>query len=113
MGKSFAKDETPIRRKLTFSNPELVSMLCGEHNAHLQLLEEKIGLSIHMRGNDLTLEGGDWEVELAEKVLNQLYGLIKNKYPVYSNDVGYAIRILSKDPSCDLGKIFNAFVEFI
>jgi phosphate starvation-inducible PhoH-like protein len=81
-------------------------MLCGEYNAHLQLLEKKIGLSVNVRGNTINLKGGDWEIELAEKVLHQLYDLIKNQYPIYINDVDYAIRILSGDTSADLKKIF-------
>ena len=81
-------------------------MLCGEHNTHLQLLEKKIGLSVNVRGNTINLQGGDWEIELAEKVLLQLYELIKNEYPIYVNDVDYALRILSSDLSADLKKIF-------
>jgi phosphate starvation-inducible PhoH-like protein len=59
-----------------------------------------------MRGNDFTLEGGDWEVELAEKVLKQLYELLQNDYPIYFNDVAYAIRILSGNESANIKKIF-------
>ena len=81
--------------------------LCGEHNAHLQLLEKKIGVALHVRGNVVSLEGGDWEVELAEKVLLQLYDLLKADYPLYLNDVDYALRILSGNPSQDLKEIFR------
>ncbi len=81
-------------------------MLCGEHNTHLQLLGKKIGLSVNVRGNTINLQGGDWEIELAEKVLLQLYEVIKSEYPIYLNDVDYAIRILSGDVSADLKKIF-------
>jgi len=81
--------------------------LCGEHNANLQLLEKRIGLSVHVRGNVLSLRGGDWEVELADKVLNQLYKLLEANYPLYLSDVEYAIRILSSDQSVDLKEIFR------
>jgi phosphate starvation-inducible PhoH-like protein len=84
----------------------LIGMLCGEHNAYLHQLEKKIGLAVNVRGNDVTLHGGDWEIELAENVLIQLYELLKGDYPVYANDVEYAIRILSRDPSANLKKIF-------
>ena len=102
----FAPETSPVTRKLTFPSHELVSMLCGEQNAHLQLLNKRIGLSVNVRGNHVTLQGGDWETELAEKVLSQLYGLLEKEYPLYANDVEYAIRILSSDPSADLRKIF-------
>jgi phosphate starvation-inducible PhoH-like protein len=81
--------------------------LCGEHNANLQLLEKRIGLSVHVRGNVLLLRGGDWEVELADKVLNELYRLLEANYPLYLSDVEYAIRILSSDQSVDLKEIFR------
>jgi phosphate starvation-inducible PhoH-like protein len=95
-----------MMKKLSFPDHQLVSMLCGEHNANLQLLEKRIGLSVHVRGNQITLEGGDYEIELAENVLSQLYALMSSDYPVYINDVEFAIRILSSDPSMDLKKIF-------
>ncbi len=96
-----------VKKKLTFPDHELMCALCGEHNAHLQLLEEKIGLSVHVRGNILVLEGGDWEIELADRVLVQLYDLLKAKYPLYISDVEYALRILSSDQSVDIKKIFR------
>ena len=59
------------------------------------------------QGKYVVLQGWDWEVELAEKVLNQLYELLEANYPVYLNDVEYAIRILSGDRSADLKEIFK------
>jgi phosphate starvation-inducible PhoH-like protein len=93
-------------KKLSFPDPELVRLLCGEQNAHLQALRNKIGLSANVRGNEVILEGGDWEIELAENILNQLYDLIHQNYPIYRNDVEYAARILSSDPSASLKRIF-------
>jgi len=83
-----------------------MGMLCGEHNAHIHVLGKKIGLTVNVRGNHVTLQGGDWEVELAESVLTQLYELLGSNYPIYRNDVEYAIRILSGDRSANLKKIF-------
>ena len=93
-------------KKITFPDHELLGMLCGEQNAHIKLLEKRIGVTINVRGTDFILQGGDWEIELTERVLTQLYALIKNNYPLYTNDVEYALRILSGDQSADLKKIF-------
>ena len=101
-----SSDIDSITKKISFPDHEQIALLCGEQDSHLKIIGEKVGLSVNHRGNSIILQGGDWEIELAEKILNQLYGLISKKYPVFSNDVGYAIRILSKDPSCDLGKVF-------
>ncbi|MGE5839290.1 MAG: PhoH family protein [Deltaproteobacteria bacterium] len=106
MGGHSARQTSGIVKKLAFPDPDLVRLLCGEQNSHLQALRNKIGLSANVRGNELILEGGDWEIELAENVLNQLYDLIRKDYPIYRNDVEYAIRILSSDQSASLAKIF-------
>ncbi len=106
MSKNLAPQEPEKTKKLTFPDHNLFRMLCGEHNIHLHTIEKKIGLSVAVRGNRLTLQGGDWEVELAEKVLEQLYGLLEEHYPLYENDVEYAVRILSNDISANLKKIF-------
>lgn len=106
MAEGFAVDQASVDKKLTFPDHELVRLLCGEHNANLKVLEKKIGLSVHVRGNQLTLQGGDWEIELAEKVLHQVYELLRQGFPVYVSDVEYAVRILSGDISADLTKIF-------
>lgn len=107
MEKTSSTDAPTVDKTLTYPDHELVRALCGEHNAHLKLLEKKIGLSVNVRGNTLSLSGWDWEVELAETVLSQLYDLLKGKYPVYLDDVQDAIRILSEDQSADLKEIFR------
>lgn len=106
MGKRTAIEQSVSTKKMTFPDHEPLGLLYGEQNAHIKMIEKKIGLSIHVRGAEITLLGGDWEIDLSEKVLKQLYELIKNDYPIFGNDVEYAIRILSKDRSADLKKIF-------
>ncbi len=47
-----------MNQKLTFPDSDLMLALCGEHNAHLRLLEEKTGVKAGVRGNEVFLEGG-------------------------------------------------------
>ncbi|MFC1533406.1 PhoH family protein [Thermodesulfobacteriota bacterium] len=113
MGNSSVKDRSLSTKKIAFPDHGLIGMLCGEQGAYIKLLEKKVGLSVNVRGTDLILQGGDWEIDLAERVLNQLYDLLKNKYPLYLSDVEYAIRILSNNKSTNLKKIFldNVFIS--
>ncbi|RLB09042.1 MAG: phosphate starvation-inducible protein PhoH, partial [Deltaproteobacteria bacterium] len=94
-------------KKVAISDQEVFRHLCGEHNAHLKLMEDRIGVTLHVRGNVIILQGYIWEIDLAENVLTQLAELVKSKYPVYPSDVDYAIRILSNDPEMDLKKVFK------
>lgn len=107
MKKPISKKPLEFNKQLTFPDHELMRALCGEQNAHLHVLEKKIGVSLYVRGNVLSLQGGDWEVGLADTVITQLYDLLKSGYPIYKNDVDYAVRILSGDQSRSLEKIFR------
>ena len=107
MDKSTVTDDATVSKKISFPDNELMRSLCGEQNTHIRILEKKIGVSLNLRGNVVLLKGGDWEVELAEKVLKQLYGLLEADYPLYPNDVEYAVRSLSGDRSADLKEIFK------
>ena len=95
-----------LTKKIDFNEYELMNVLCGEQNSHIKILEKRIGLSISSRGTELMLRGGDWEIDLAESVLIQLYELVKSSFPLYSQDIEHAIRILSKDRSANLKDIF-------
>jgi phosphate starvation-inducible PhoH-like protein len=97
-------DSQPI--KLTFSDLDLVRQLYGEHNSNLQRIAEAIDISIHARGNTVFIQGDSVGTRLAKNVLNQLYGLLKQKFPIYPNDVDYAVRILSGNDNIKLKDIF-------
>ena len=50
--------------------------------------------------------GEDYDVSVAEKVLKELYRLLKKGYPLYASDVDYAVRIISQDKNASLEDIF-------
>lgn len=107
MDKSAIRDDSTVSRRISFPDYEFIRSLCGEQNAHLGLLEARIGVSLNLRGNEIRIKGRNWEVDLAEKILKQLYGLLESDYPLYASDVEYAVRIISGNPSADLKTIFK------
>ena len=107
MDRSNSKDDSAASRRISFPDYELIRGLCGEQNAHLKLLEKRTGVSLVLRGNEIVIKGTDWEVEVAEKVLKQLYGLLESDYPLYLSDIEYAVRIVNGDPSANLKTIFK------
>jgi phosphate starvation-inducible PhoH-like protein len=91
---------------LTFSDIDLTRQLFGEHNSNLQRIADAIDISIHARGNTVFFQGDLIAASLAKNILKQLYGLLKEKYPIYPTDVDYAVRILSGDDRINLKEIF-------
>jgi phosphate starvation-inducible PhoH-like protein len=97
--------------KINFSEIDLARQLFGEHNHNLQKVAEALDLSINVRGNTVFIQGDRIIADLARNILNQLYGLLKENYPLHPNDVDYAIKVLSADDRIDLKNIFQDTVH--
>ena len=89
-----------------FTNMELARQLFGEHNNHLQKIAEATNVNINSRGSTVFIHGDKIAAALAGNVLNQLYGLLEEGYPIHSNDIDYAVRVLSGNDRINLKKIF-------
>jgi phosphate starvation-inducible PhoH-like protein len=98
-------DQIPSGR-VHFEDPSAVRLLYGENDNHLKLIEKTVGVKIHARGNALSISGDPVNVQLSEKLLSELYDIIRKGYPLYPNDILSAIRILSGDHSARLKDIF-------
>ncbi len=94
------------KAKLTFADGELSRQLFGEQNRHLQRIADSIDLKLSARGNTVFIEGDPIAADLAQNLLKQLYDLLKAGYPVYPNDIDYAIRLLSENHDIRLKDIF-------
>ncbi len=92
--------------QLTFEDISLTRHLFGERNNHLQRLSDALEIRIHARGNTVFLEGDPMEIGLAENILQQLYGLLEDNYPVDQKDIDYAVRVLSENHNRKLKDIF-------
>ena len=92
--------------RLTFTDIELSRQLFGEHNSNLQRIADALEVRIQARGNSVLISGRQDAAGLVQNLLTQLYGLLKEKYPIYPNDIDYAIRLLSSDAGTQLKEIF-------
>ncbi len=95
-----------IQIQMTFDDMDLTRQLFGERNSHLQRLADALEITINARGNTIFIQGDQIETDLAQNILNQLYGLLEDNYPVYPKDIDYAVRVLSEDDRLDLKDIF-------
>lgn len=91
---------------LKFDDNRLARDLFGTQDENLKSLEKKLGLDIHVRGSDIKIEGAPHEVQMGEKVLNELYQMIKKGYPVMGSDIEQAIRTLTRNNQASLQSVF-------
>jgi len=92
--------------KLTFSDLDLSRQLFGEQNDNLKIIAKATDITINARGNTVFIKGDSIASRLAQNILKQLYGLLEDRYPIYPNDIDYAIRVLSEDDRIKLKDIF-------
>jgi phosphate starvation-inducible protein PhoH and related proteins len=99
----------PIRReKLAFDDPEALQALCGSNNSRLKLIERTAGAEVHLRGNEITIEGEDGAATTAKSALEQLYALALAGKPLSSDDVVRAVKLLQGDgASMTIGQVFG------
>jgi phosphate starvation-inducible protein PhoH and related proteins len=100
------KQENNHKPKATYPDVDLARHLFGEHNGNLDRIALALDVKIHARGSSLHFQGDPIDTTLAKTILDQLYQLLKEGYPIYENDVDYAIRVLSEDDTADLRAIF-------
>jgi phosphate starvation-inducible PhoH-like protein len=92
--------------EISFPEVNLARQLFGEHNKNLGRIADALAISLNVRGNTVYMKGDSIAVDLAKNTLNQLYGLIKEGYPVYPRDIDHAVKTLASDEKVKLKDLF-------
>ena len=95
-----------LSKDLSFPDNHQAGILYGELNKNLHLVEENIGVTIHVRGNGVHITGLEHEVDLTVDLLEQFYGLLSKGFTLYSSDFAFGLRVLEASPKARLDKIF-------
>jgi phosphate starvation-inducible PhoH-like protein len=92
--------------RIELDDNELARALAGGHNEHLKLIEKRCGVQLGSRGTTLIVSGDAAQVGFVEKLVRELYALLRAGYPLYLEDVDQAIRALGANPGLSLREIF-------
>ena len=91
---------------LDLGDSQRAMQLFGVHNRNLKKIADAFAVNINARGSKIFIQGEKTGAELAKNLLEQLYGLLQENFPVHSNDVEYAINALSGDHRLRLKDLF-------
>jgi phosphate starvation-inducible PhoH-like protein len=78
---------------LTFDNNKLASALYGPFDENLARMEQKLGVDLRSRGNQVTIKGAAASIEQARRALDHLYGILQKGVDIAQSDVDGAIRM--------------------
>ncbi|MBN2515023.1 MAG: PhoH family protein [Deltaproteobacteria bacterium] len=93
-------------KELHFPDNHALKVLLGEHDENIKLLEKLQNVKIAARGNRIIVKGDEICSGIVENLLAQIYTIIKKGYPVYPADIDFANRMISRNGSVDIEKVF-------
>jgi phosphate starvation-inducible PhoH-like protein len=91
---------------LRFDDASVLQELFGANDDHVKIVERALGVTVHPKGNEATVAGDPLQVDLAVKVLEGLYRVLRKGIPITSNDVASAVRIVCSDRNADVSTVF-------
>ena len=72
-----AASAAPARHIVVVPNSIDMVTLFGPGDEHLGIIERQFGVQVHVRGNRVTLTGDVHEIELAERLINELVAILR------------------------------------
>jgi phosphate starvation-inducible protein PhoH and related proteins len=78
---------------LTFDNNKHAIALYGQFDENLARIEQKLGVDIRSRGNQLSIKGDPVAAEQARRALDNLYEMLQKGLEVAPSDVDGAVRM--------------------
>ena len=78
---------------LTFDDNKQASALYGQFDENLARLEQKLGVDIRSKGNQLTIKGEPTAAEQARRALDYLYELLQKGHELSPSEVDGAVRM--------------------
>ncbi len=76
-----------------FDDNGLIQQLYGPNNTFLDQIESRLGVTLHTRGNTVTIEGQSKTAEMARQALESLYGRLEAGHVIDKGDVDGAARL--------------------
>jgi phosphate starvation-inducible PhoH-like protein len=89
-------------KQIHVDDNDLMRVLAGSHNENLKLIERRLGVKVGQRGTELNVSGPDEAAAFAERLLTQLFAVVKAGRPLFKEDVEQAIKVLGHTDGEDL-----------
>jgi len=86
--------------------PDNVKTLFGMKDQNLRYLEDRLGIEVHARGNDVHLSGPEASVAIATRLLKSFDQLILAGGGITRHEFRTGVRVLEEDLSIDLVDFF-------
>lgn len=100
-----------LEKKIIIKGIDPISFY-GAQDTNIRFLENFLDAQIIARGNEITIRGQQHEVDLAEKVINELIYIINRKGEIGENDIETVARISDWDHEFPEGEKLESAIYF-
>ena len=99
---------TNDRTLLVFDEARAFAAVCGERDLNLKRVEERLGVTLRVRGNEVTLVGDDARVATARQLLMQLYEHARAGGPIGIQEVDRGAQLLTDEPDGSIADVMSS-----
>ncbi len=102
------------KKQITLVDNGLARRLFGEGGKNIKRIEKNLKVSLDTRGSIVNIQGGKAGVDMAERLILELYLLLEKGYSLSPVDIDYALRMITTDGDVSVVDVFmdTAFVSF-
>ncbi len=93
-------------KNITLQNLALTQALFGHHNNNIDKICEAFKVQINTRGSSILIKGETQDVDLAERLIDQLYGLLEQNITFSDADMDAAINTIKNNHQSQLKDLF-------
>ena len=73
----------------------------------MEELQRTTGVTLHVRGGEVTIDGEDAAAAMVERLLRQMVGMARGGTPIHSGDLSRALEVMRREPRIDLRSLFD------
>ena len=88
---------SPTQVKILVPGNHLMVGLLGQRDELLRLVEGSFPVEIHVRGNEITIRGGEVEADRVGRLFEEMVALLEAGHVLDSEGVGRSIQMLKAD----------------
>ncbi len=96
---------------LTLRNNQEIQSLFGKHDQHLRKIEQTLGVSVVVRGEEVKISGTPEAVAGTGKLFEELLGIGRSGAPLHKEDLDYALRALQDPRLIQLRQIYQERID--
>lgn len=93
-------------KELILETNQFIPDIFGVHDENLKNIEKKFNVRITTRENQIKIIGDPDNIEMVERLLDQLLSMLSSGNKLVNGDIKFAIRLMAEDPKIDLVKLF-------